>query len=175
MALDSGSSTAGLYDLIARLTGELATAQQMVRSLDDEIYSISHDDASSIGAHVRHDLNFVEAVLNGLETGVVDYANRERDRRLETDREFVAERIETIISRLEVVDADPRKVVFVVSEIDASLLHRSTVSRELEFALSHTIHHHAIIKQKLKNTASIVDPAFGVAPSTLEYWRQVGR
>lgn len=164
-----------MRELIARLIGELETAKQVVLGLDDETYAISDGDAGSIGAHIRHDLNFVECVLKGLESGVVDYTNRVRDRCLETDRRFAAGRIEEVIVLLGSLDADPRTVLFVVSEINDSLLHRSTVSRELEFVLSHTIHHHAIIKQKLKDAESNFDPAFGVAPSTLEYWRRVGR
>jgi hypothetical protein len=175
MALDSGGSRIGMGGLVSSLIGELETAKLLILSLDDETYSIPEDDAGSVGAHVRHDLNFVECVLNGLESGIVDYTQRVRDRRLERDRKFAAERIEEVIDTLKSLNVDPRTVLFVVSEIDASLLHRSTVSRELEFVLSHTVHHHAIIKQKLKDAAPNVDQAFGVAPSTLEYWRQAGR
>ena len=175
MALDSGGSRTGIGTLLVRLASELETAKQVVLGLDDETYAISEGDAGSIGAHVRHDLNFVECVLKGFQSGVVDYTKRVRESRLETDRMFAVARIKEVIGQLESLDIDPRSVLFVVSEIDASLLHRSTVSRELEFVLSHTIHHHAIIKQKLKAAAASFDPAFGVAPSTLEYWRQVGR
>lgn len=175
MALDSGGSRARLRTLLVRLADELETSRQLVLGLDDETYAISEDDGGTIGAHVRHDLNFVECVLNGLESGVVDYTNRVRDRSIETDRKIAAGRIGEVIDRLKSLDADPRTALFVVSEFDSSLLHRSTVSRELEFVLSHAIHHHAIIKQKLQDTELSVDASFGVAPSTLEYWRQVGQ
>ena len=173
MALDSGGSRIGMEGLVSSLIAELETAKHLILGLDDDTYSTSEDDAGSIGAHVRHDLNFVDCVLKGLESDIVDYTQRVRDRRLETDRQFAAGRIDEVIVLLRSLKVDPRTVLFVASEIDASLLHRSTVSRELEFVLSHTIHHHAIIKQRLKDTT--LDPKFGVAPSTLEYWRQVGR
>jgi hypothetical protein len=175
MALDSGGARIGMGGLVSSLIGELETAKELILGLDDETYSISEDDAGSIGAHVRHDLNFVECVLKGLESGVVDYTKRVRDRCIETDQKFAAARIDDIMYRLKRLDVDARTVLFVVSEIDSSLLHRSTVSRELEFVLSHTIHHHAIVKEKLKGIQRDFDPGFGVAPSTLEYWRQVGR
>ena len=175
MALDSGGSRTGLQTLLGRLVGELESAMRLALSLDQSSYGRSDDGQGGIGAHIRHDLNFVECVLKGIETGIVDYATRERDERIETDPAFAASRIEDVIATLKSLNVDPRTVLFVVSEIDASLSHRSTVSRELEFVLSHTIHHHAIIKQKLRDTASNIDPAFGVAPSTLEYWRQAGR
>lgn len=173
MALDSGNTGSGLRGLIAALTRELTSAKELVLSLDVEVYS--RPDSGSIGAHIRHDLNFVECLLKGLETGVVDHVHRERDRTIETDRAFAAARIDAVIDRLEKVDVDSRAALFVVSEIDRSMLHRSTVSREFEFVLSHTIHHHALIKQKLKDADTALDPTFGVAPSTLEYWRQAGR
>ena len=175
MALDSGGSGGGLAGLVFRLTLELETAKRLILGMDSQTYAISEDDSGSIGAHVRHDLNFVESVLKGMESGIVDYTKRVRDRCVETDRKFAAARIDEIIYRLKSLDVDPRTVLFVVSEIDSSLLHRSTVSRELEFVLSHTIHHHAIVREKLKGIQGNFDPGFGVAPSTLEYWRQVGR
>lgn len=175
MALDSGKTGSGMRDLIAALARELASAKALILGLDADAYTRSENEAGGIGSHIRHDLNFVECVLNGVESGVVDYAKRERDRRIETDASFAAARIEAVIERLESFEVDPRTALFVVSEIDASLLHRSSVSREIEFVLSHTIHHHALIKQILKDAGRMLDSSFGVAPSTLEYWRQAGR
>lgn len=173
MALDSGGSGNGMRGLTAALIRELVSAKGLILSLDGVTYLASEPGGGSIGAHIRHDLNFVEGVLNGAATGIVDHTKRERDPRIETDARYAAARIDAVIDRLERFDLDPRAALFVVSEIDSTLLHRSTVSRELEFVLSHTIHHHAIIKQKLDD--AVVDPAFGVAPSTLEYWRQTAR
>lgn len=175
MALDSGGSGNGMRGLTAALTRELTSAKELILSLDLLTYSTPEPDNGSIGAHIRHDLNFIESVLNGAVAGIVDHAKRERDPRIETDAMYAAARIDAVIERLERFDLDPRTALFVVSEIDSAMLHRSTVSRELEFVLSHTIHHHAIIKQKLKDAASRVDASFGVAPSTLEYWRQAAR
>ena len=49
---------------------------------------------------------------------------------------------------------------------------RSSIARELQSLLSHTVHHYAFIAVALRLQG--VEPAsdFGVAPSTLEYWRQ---
>ena len=49
----------------------------------------------------------------------------------------------------------------------------STLGRELEFAVSHTIHHYALVRERLRGVD--FDPRFGVAPSTLEYWRTAAR
>jgi hypothetical protein len=44
---------------------------------------------------------------------------------------------------------------------------RSTIKRELQFLVSHTVHHFAIIKPLLLRDGVAVDDRFGVAPSTL--------
>ena len=49
---------------------------------------------------------------------------------------------------------------------------RSTVRRELQFLLSHTIHHFALIGLLLHQQGIDPGPDFGVAPSTLRHWRE---
>jgi len=172
MALDSGGRKDETRGLTAALIRELVSAKKLIASLDPVDYSTSGSGSGSIGAHIRHDLNFIESVLNGVTDGVVDYAKRERDPRIETDLNFAASRIDTVIERIKKLNTHRHTTLCVVSEIDATMLHRSTLSRELEFVLSHTIHHHAIIKQKLTDAGANPDVAFGVAPSTLEYWQR---
>jgi hypothetical protein len=61
--------------------------------------------------------------------------------------------------------------VLVRSEIDPDVWHSSSVGRELEYVLSHTVHHHALIAEKLAAIGVYIERHFGVAPSTLEYWK----
>jgi hypothetical protein len=51
---------------------------------------------------------------------------------------------------------------------------RTTLKRELRFLVSHTIHHYALIAVILKLQGFDCGPDFGVAPSTIEYWKQAG-
>ena len=44
--------------------------------------------------------------------------------------------------------------------------------RELDFLQSHTIHHFALIAYKLEALGIEVEDNFGVAPSTLKYWKE---
>ena len=61
------------------------------------------------------------------------------------------------------------------SEIDAAQAWtRSTGRRELQFLLSHTIHHYALIAVICNHLGVPLDPAFGVAPSTLRFQQQQG-
>ena len=48
----------------------------------------------------------------------------------------------------------------------------STVRRELQFLLSHSIHHYALIATICHANGFPVPEGFGVAPSTLRYRRQ---
>ena len=50
----------------------------------------------------------------------------------------------------------------------------STVYRELQFLVSHTIHHYAIIGTILRSRGFEPGMDFGVAPSTLRHWGKVG-
>jgi len=48
----------------------------------------------------------------------------------------------------------------------------SSVLRELDFLQSHTVHHYSLIAMLLR--LHEIDPGedFGVAPSTLKYWKE---
>jgi hypothetical protein len=45
----------------------------------------------------------------------------------------------------------------------------SSASRELQFLISHTVHHYAIIRMILTVGGREVTPEFGISPSTLRY------
>jgi hypothetical protein len=49
------------------------------------------------------------------------------------------------------------------------VLSASTALRELQFLVSHTVHHYAVIALILRARGLEPGPDFGVAPSTLKY------
>ena len=151
-----------LADAFAQVTRQ---GVDVIASLSDAVYR-GDDPETSIGAHFRHNLEFAEELLRGSESGVIDYAARRRDLGVATDRSAATERMETMINRLDSIAAGP---VTVVSELDRSTRLSSSVERELEFILSHTIHHYALIAFKLRLLGIEVPVGFGVAPSTIEY------
>ena len=55
------------------------------------------------------------------------------------------------------------------SEIDTGLWIESSAMRELEFLHSHTVHHHALVAEKLNSFGIKVATDFGVAPATLKF------
>jgi hypothetical protein len=157
--------------IVVALAEELKRAVDLLTRIGDAEYTAKSRTSGSVGGHFRHNLNFVEAVLSGARLGRIDYAKRLRDVRLEADREYAAERFNEAIARLmRLTVGEAAKEVSVVSEVDGSVAHRSSVGRELEFAHSHTVHHHALIAEKLWVMGVEVDVLFGVAPSTKRYW-----
>jgi hypothetical protein len=138
--------------------------------LPDEIYA-GNDPLTSIGAHFRHNLEFAIEFLNGIEAGIIDYSARARDMRVASDRAYGALRMRETIDRIAAFETGPATPVTVVSEVDSSTRLLSSAGRELEFLLSHTIHHFAIIAHKLESLGIAIPTDFGVAPSTLEFWK----
>jgi hypothetical protein len=174
MAFDGGQLSISAR-LKRALIDQLEMAIDLVGRLDDESYAAAKDGCGSVGAHLRHNINFVETILDGAMSGSIDYATRTRDRRIETERSFASWKLRSMIETLDKVPMDLTEPVMVISEIDPKLRHRSTLGRELEFVISHTVHHFALIKERLDGDEIELDEKFGVAPSTLEYWQASGR
>ncbi len=150
----------------------------LVEQLDDRLYA----DASGLpaqsgaGAHFRHCLDFYNSFLTGVGAGRVDYNRRERDTLVERDRAFAATRLRILIAELESLPlrdgATPLLVALEGAAADAAAWCESTVLRELQFLLSHTIHHYALIALLLRLRGFEPHAEFGVNPSTLQHWRR---
>jgi len=105
--------------------------------------------------------------------GRIDYGKRERDVRIAKSRHYAIERFENVIAILENLQrADLQAMISVASETEGNVWLTSSVLREMEFVYSHTIHHHALIAEKLAGFGISVSKCFGVSSSTLAYWRR---
>ena len=136
------------------------------------------DDATfrtSIGPQLRHCLDFYGSFLRGLAARRIDYDTRERDPLVESSRRIARRRYAEVIAALEeITSADSCSALMVRSEADTLPSGEpewspSSVRRELQFLLSHTVHHHALVKELLRARGRAVGDDFGVAPSTLEH------
>jgi hypothetical protein len=131
-----------------------------------------------VGGHFRHCIDFYNCFLTSVGGGRINYALRKRSRLVETDTSLAVMEIEAIILGLGRLSPDDfQKHVQVIVEdssapIDSSGWGRSSVTRELQHLLSHTVHHYAIIALALRLQGFEPSEEFGVAPSTLAYWRQ---
>lgn len=164
---------AGENVLISRIVDEFTRGIDLLESLNDEIYTKTSYGVGSIGSHFRHNLDFANNLLKGLETGKIDYNERERDLQVEKNRQYAKERFLFLIQTLKQISTDSfEKKVFVHSEVNEYAWHTSSLARELEFLHSHTVHHFALIAEKLHSFGIKVSMDFGVAPSTLKYWSE---
>jgi len=135
---------------------------------------------STLGGHFRHNLDHYSCFLDGLPAGRVDYDARTRDGLVETDPAYAAGRLEAVGSDLAALGQLDFNTPLLVrmdtgSEIpEGQAWAPSSVRRELQFLLSHTIHHYALIAVICHHLGLALDPVFGVAPSTLRFQQKQG-
>jgi uncharacterized damage-inducible protein DinB len=176
-----------LASAIADALGQLAA---VVASLDADQYCCRSCDpafGASVGRHVRHVLDHVAAIEHAstrrapsdrrdpesfLAGCVADYENRARDTRLEREPELALTEISRLRENLRQIALlapdQPTTILIAVTRDAPRARIPSTLGRELSFVLSHTIHHHAIMRTmicKLGLGASL-DPCFGLAPGS---------
>ncbi|MFN7934004.1 MAG: DinB family protein [Bryobacteraceae bacterium] len=158
-----------LRHLIETNLALLAQGRHLLASIDDEAYStrLYILFSNSAGAQLRHILEFYECLLDGLPHTSIDYDARRRDHTLETSRTAALNRIDHITHRLAGITEDRTLQVHVDEAVTPSSL-----ARELQSLVSHTIHHYALIAVAMRLQGLPVDPQFGVAPSTLRYQLQ---
>ena len=101
----------------------------------------------------------------------MDYDCRVRDSRLERELPLAKAILQGVVTDLaEIEPADLDRDLQVKMDCGGeSEWASSSVRRELQFLLSHTVHHYAIIGMICRMQEHAVPQDFGVAPSTLKY------
>lgn len=158
--------------LQAMTAGLLADAIPVLASVDGTVWS-APGSCGSVGAQIRHVLEFVSAYLDGVPSGRVDYDRRPRDPALEGDRGAACARMRDLVVRLRESECGGTGGLDVRMDEDDETTGwtRSSVERELRFLASHTVHHFAIVRLLLEARGLPVAAEFGVAPSTLRHRR----
>ena len=156
----------------------LRTAEHILLKLSDEQYrAIVHPYTANLGKHLRHITDHYQLLLDGIDKSRVDYDQRKRVEIEESNRSAMILRLRQICSELELLSTTTSKdqtllISLAVDEgIEAPTV-PSSLSRELVFLQSHTVHHYAIIAAILKLQNVELDDEFGIAPSTLKYEHQ---
>lgn len=147
---------------------------ELITRLDDRLYAnaVSPLFHFGVGTHFRHCLDSYKCFLKGIESGRINYDQRERDELVATNRLLALRRIEAVIADLQRLPSSADEPVLVLLEnSDDTAWSRSSALRELQFLVSHTIHHYALIAMMLRCQGFDPGEEFGVAPSTLEHWR----
>lgn len=158
------------------LTAVLRQGESLLHSLGDKEYTrkLPSVFGSTVGEHYRHCLDHFQSLLQGLDADEIDYDRRERNPRIEKDRNFAlaeTQRIKGGFASIPTPFLDcPINVRSKVSyDVDATASIGSTVGRELMYAVAHAIHHYALIGVMCGVLEVPVPTGFGVAPSTLKY------
>jgi uncharacterized damage-inducible protein DinB len=152
----------------------LRQGAELLRSIDDATYrqSVEVVFGGTLGGHYRHALDHYVSFFDGLPSGRIDYEARTRDAMVETERQAAIELSATVCERLgQLAEADADRALLVREDGSGSepCWALSSVARELEFLLSHTVHHQALASILCRLLGVEVDETFGVAPSTLRH------
>lgn len=171
-------------DSVEKNADLLLQGARLLRDLDEAAFvaGVPASPGGSVGKHIRHCVDCYDALLGGLPRGRVDYSRRERDARSEEDPRRAALRLEETARALRGLSRDDleRPIAVRGEDDDAGAddersWSASTVSRELQFLRSHTIHHLALVAILLR-LGGIEPPAhLGIAPSTLRHREAVRR
>lgn len=155
---------------------EQAKKYLMSVSKKQYIQIISPSFISSAGVHMRHILDHYHAVINGIESGRIDYDQRDRGGNIEVSPNAALQAIDAIITFLKKVTIGQQlKMIELSTEV--SLQHKevavvkTTVAREIIFVGTHAIHHLASIKLIAQAQKITVDAELGVAPATASFLR----
>lgn len=152
------------------LANELERMAELIEAVPDDVFGRDRENAGSVGAHFRHMIEIAGILIEGIATGRVDYADRARDKRIETEPEVAASAALDIARKIGTIPMKSgNRRLNVRSEIDPEIYLASTVDREIEFVTSHTIHHLALVAEKLSAFGFQIDPEIGLAPATSRY------
>lgn len=147
----------------------LHQALRQLGDMDSAIYTCPCGEvfSSSIGQHIRHCVEHYEEFLTALrEDRVVDYDNRPRDLLVETDMSEAMARLRKI--RVEFGSLPGNCKPLRIRDCVVDIASASSVSRELQFLVSHTVHHFALISVIASLHGIRTPEDFGIAPSTLK-------
>lgn len=156
----------------------LQQGTQLLSRHDERTFSATDPASygSGIGAHFRHVLDHYRSFLDGVSVGLIDYDNRDRNTPEENDLSLALESLASIQSLLAAaeIDVESSVKVKVCASTEGEDLHsNSSFGRELQFLVSHTVHHYALIAIASRMQGIYPHDAFGVAPSTLKYLNSV--
>jgi uncharacterized damage-inducible protein DinB len=164
-------------EAVGPLVGLLRQLFDLIDVLADEDYTRKPVGVveSSIGGHVRHNLDHVAALLRGLPAGRISYDHRDRGTDVERDRAAALDAVRRLEDDLLAFDwsavSPAITLTTLVSPDRPPAVVLTSPERELAFVVSHTIHHNALIRVMVKFLGAQVPADFGYAPSTIAHKR----
>ena len=157
----------------------LKEIKNLLQQLNNEQYIFESKAlfGATIGQHVRHIIEFYQAVFNGLESKNINYDLRERNFLIETNIEFSIEIVNEVLNLLSEEQTDQNMFIEgnFCSKENKLIQIKTSLQRELAYCLEHSIHHQALIKVGLLelDCLALIDHTFGLAPATIHHRRLV--
>lgn len=172
------STSVPVSDPRRALANALDALAVLAEKADAKLYAsgLAYGFHSPLGAHLRHCIDHVDALLNGIASGEICYDRRERGTAIEQDR---AVGLEATLGRAKLVraisDDTLRSPIVVCAMVDPSapeMAFNSTVAREVLYVFHHTVHHTALMSAQATNMGIQPDPRAGRAPATIAHDNQ---
>lgn len=164
----------------------IESVRGIVAPLSDATYARTVEAvfAGSVGKHLRHMLDHYQQFFRGWPERLVDYDCRERSQAVETSVADGVQQIDRLCELLSglrnAAQQDPAllsatlQVRYASSpEMITGLLTDSTLSREMAFLHSHTVHHIAMMTVILQQVGVAADRRLALAPSTARHEDQL--
>ncbi|MDD9889734.1 MAG: hypothetical protein OXU30_05255 [Gammaproteobacteria bacterium] len=180
---DSGAINSGpisgqsINQLVAGCWHCLRQCEQLLELLNQDSYTTHAETNSTIGAHVRHILERYQCFFAGIQTGVIDYDARKRDKSIESNIEAASFALTSLSRRIKSMDL--AKLPGTTMQVRESVHPESplaeipsTFDRELMGLISHSTHHLAIIALIAKSQGYQLPEDFGKAASTIVFERR---
>ena len=162
--------------LITAVEDVLRQGCALLTSVSGKAYTHKEDGphGASLGAHYRHVLDHFQCLLEGIESGEINYDHRRRSPELESSVDIALGATERLLEKFHALPAhiwqSECTVVYSVGYGDSETQGvPSNLARELMFCVGHAIHHFAILKLLCAGMSVKLPYEFGVAPSTLKH------
>lgn len=169
------TSAAAIPTLLTRSAAflEQGAALAVVLPVERYLAAAPGTQSGSVGAHLRHCIEFYRSLLAAVDSGELDYDLRPRDAELESDPIQAALALQDLVRNLpKLATKDLSVMIRVRHDYDddgEAAWAASTLARELNFLLSHTVHHYALIAAQLRQAGVVLPEGFGVSPATQRY------
>jgi uncharacterized damage-inducible protein DinB len=142
----------------------------VLKKMDDAVYECLEPpfEQGGIGRHMRHVLDHFALFCDGVEEGVIDYDDRARDKGVEQSRLHALRLFDGLREKLDVWTGGSPNLEDGLRVRHNGTWCLSSVGRELQHLINHTVHHYAFVALILRLKGVDVEGDFGVAPSTLQ-------
>lgn len=147
--------------------------QDVCKTVPLDIYQKASD-SSSIGAHMRHVLEFAQVLAEQAKSGYIDYEARSRNQVFEFNSDSAKLQYKKITEELVgIVNELGSDYAVTVVESPGFGLDRveisSSLGREILFVIQHCVHHFALIKVLAAQDGISFSSSFGVTPATQDF------